>query len=66
MHATSIAERVDEAAREIAVLFIALAPLDVVLGADRANAFLYGLTFVALGVILFVGALIHERRHISD
>lgn len=55
-------ERIEEAAREIATLFVALAPLDVVLGADRPHAFTYGLIFVAVGVILFILTLLTERN----
>jgi hypothetical protein len=55
-------ERIEEAFREIAVLFVALAPLDVVLGADRPDAVRNGLIFVATGVILFVVALLSERK----
>jgi uncharacterized MAPEG superfamily protein len=55
-------ERIEEAAREIATLFIALAPLDVVLGADRPYAFTYALIFVAVGVIFFVLTLFSERH----
>jgi hypothetical protein len=50
------------AAREIATLFIALAPLDVVLGPDRPYAFTYALIFEAVGVILFVLTLFSERH----
>ena len=57
-------ERIEDAMREIAVLFVALAPLDVVLGASRPRAFTYGLIFVAIGVILFAWALFIERRRL--
>ena len=40
-------ERIEEALREVAILFVALAPLDVALGADRRNGFAYGLIFMA-------------------
>jgi hypothetical protein len=55
-------ERIEEAFREIAVLFIALAPLDVALGAHGLEAVVTGLIFVGIGIILFAGALINERR----
>ena len=55
-------ERVEEAVREIAVLFIALAPLDVALGADASGAVTVGLIFVGIGVILFAWTLLNERR----
>jgi len=54
--------RVEEAVREIATLFIALAPLDVVLGSDKPDAIRNGLIFAIIGVILFVLALVSERR----
>ena len=59
---TSTIQRIEDALREIAVLFIALAPLDVVLGEHRANAVRDGLIFVTGGLILFVIALRMERR----
>ena len=55
-------ERIEEAAREVATLFVALAPLDVALGSEKPRAFSYGLIFVSIGVILFVVPLLHERR----
>ena len=57
-------ERIEEAAREIATLFIALAPLDVVLGADRPHAFRNGLIFVGMGVSFFVLTLINEGKRL--
>lgn len=55
-------ERIEDAFREIAVLFIALAPLDVALGAHGLEAVATGLIFVGIGIILFAGTLINERR----
>jgi hypothetical protein len=57
--------RVEEALREIAVLFIALAPLDVFLGEDPAHAAANGFAFVTLGLSLFVAALYVERRRLN-
>ena len=57
-----VVERIEDAVREVATLFVALAPLDVVLSADRPHAFSYGLIFVAVGVVLFVLTLLNERR----
>ena len=54
-------ERIEDALREISVLFIALARLDVFLGDDRVDAVRNGLIFVAAGIILFVLALRMER-----
>ena len=57
-------ERFEDALREIATLFVALAPLDVALGARGPHAIIYGLIFVTGGVILFMWALYIERiRH---
>ena len=53
-------ERVEEAVREVATLFVALAPLDVVLGAEQPRAFGYGLIFMGIGVTLFLLALYSE------
>ena len=58
-------ERVEEASREIAILFIALAPLDVFLGEDPAHAAANGFVFVALGASLFVAALYAERKRLN-
>jgi hypothetical protein len=57
-------ERIEEALREVAILFVPLAPLDVALGAERSQGFTYGLIFVAGGVILFVLVLLVERRRL--
>jgi hypothetical protein len=59
-------ERVEDAVREIAVLFVALAPLDVALGAERPHAIAYGLIFVAVGVMLFLWTLFNEWRRKRD
>ena len=55
-------KRGEEALREIATLFIALAPLDVVLGADRPHALRNSLIFVIIGVILLAVAFHLEGR----
>jgi hypothetical protein len=47
------AERIEDALREIAVLFIALAPLDVFLGEGTVYAVRNGLIFVAVGLMIF-------------
>ena len=62
METRSIAERVEDALREVTILFVALAPLDVALGSREPHAFTFGLISVAGGVILFVLALLLERR----
>jgi hypothetical protein len=58
----AIAERIEDAIREVGTLLVALAPLDMAFGADRTNALSYGLIFEAVGVSLFVLALFIERR----
>ena len=58
----TVIERIEDGLREVATLFVALAPLDVVLGAERPHAFSYGLIFEAVGVSLFVLSLFIERR----
>ena len=57
-------ERIEEALREIAVLFIALAPLDVFLGEDRAHAVRNGFVFVGIGVFMLAVGLFVERRRL--
>jgi hypothetical protein len=56
-----VAERVEDAIREIGVLLIAFAPLDVALNRHVGGDFTYLLLFLGLGEFLFVGALILER-----
>ena len=55
-------ERIEDLAREVATLFLALAPIDVVLGAERPHSFSYGLILVAVGVVLFLLTLLTERN----
>jgi hypothetical protein len=62
---TKIAERIEEALREIAVLFIALAPLDVFLAEGTARAVRNGLIFVGVGLMIFVLTLFVERKRSS-
>ena len=59
-----VISRIEDALREIAVLFMALAPLDVVLASDRPHAIRGGLIFVGIGVGLFVLVLNSERKRI--
>ena len=56
--------RIEDAFREIAVLFMALAPLDVVLGSDRPHAFRNGLILVGIGAGLFILVLSSERKRL--
>jgi hypothetical protein len=62
LSAKTIAERIEDAIREVATLLVALAPLDMAFAADRTNALSYGLIFEAIGVSLFVLALFIERQ----
>jgi hypothetical protein len=59
-------KRIEEALREIAVLFIALAALDVFLGEDPERALGNGLAFVVLGLFLFALAVYIERRRCGE
>jgi uncharacterized membrane protein YgdD (TMEM256/DUF423 family) len=59
---TKSIERIEEAVREIAILFIALAPLDVFLSASHSETLRNGLIFVIVGVMMFTGALFTERK----
>jgi hypothetical protein len=61
--AKAVAERIEDAIREVGTLLVALAPLDMAFGADRAHALRYGLIFEVIGVSLFLFALFLERRH---
>ena len=62
MDSRTVIERMEDALREVATLFIALAPLDVALGPREPHTFTFGLIFVTGGVILFVLALLLEWR----
>jgi hypothetical protein len=62
--AKAVAERIEDAIREVGTLLVALAPLDMAFGADRANALGYGLTFEGIGVSLFLFALFIERQRL--
>ncbi|MDD5304148.1 MAG: hypothetical protein PHS14_13690 [Elusimicrobia bacterium] len=55
-------ERIEDGQREVGVLLIAFAPLDVALNRHSPGNFNYLLLFLGLGAFLFVGALIQERR----
>jgi hypothetical protein len=58
---TRVAERIEEAVREIGVLLIAFAPLEGTFSTSpRAGISL--LLFLAFGLLLFGGALLNERR----
>jgi len=60
----SVAERIEDGMREVGTLLIAFAPLDAALSEGRANGgvLLFLLLLLALGALLFVGALLLERR----
>ena len=64
--ANRIAERIEEAVREVATLFIALAPLDVILGGGATHGYRDGLIFIAIGVFLFIVVLITEDRRSNE
>jgi|SRR5579859_1050045 len=61
---TTVAERIEDALREIGVLLIAFAPLDAVLAEPGRIARL--LLFSCLGIFLFIAAVLLERRRARD
>jgi hypothetical protein len=60
-----LADRILEAMREIGVLILAFAPLDVALGPSPHSARTL-LIFLGLGFFLFAGSLVFEWRHGDD
>lgn len=58
----SIAERIEEGLREVGVLLIAFAPLDVALNHRQPGNLTFLSLFFGLGISLFAWALILERR----
>lgn len=58
----SAGERIEDAMREIGTLLIAFAPLDAALSERREHVVVFLLLFLGLGALLFIGALILERR----
>ena len=57
----TVEERIVEAMREVGVLLVAFAPLDAAFsGGPRALSWL--LLFLSFGLLLFVGALVLERK----
>jgi len=57
----SIAERIEDAMREVGTLLIAFAPLDAALSEGRMPTAAFLLLFLGLGLTLFVGALLIEK-----
>ena len=62
----SAAERIEDVLREIGVLLIAFAPLDVALNHHQEGDKNFLLLFLGLGTSLFTGALILEKRRGKD
>jgi hypothetical protein len=58
----SAGERIEDALREIGTLLIAFAPLDAALTERREHVAVFLLLFLGLGALLFIGALVLERR----
>ena len=58
----SAGERIEDAMREIGTLLIAFAPLDAALTERREHVAVFLLLFLGLGALLFIGALVLERR----
>ena len=54
-------ERLEEAIREIAILFIALSPLDMSVNAENPRALRWLVILLGVGVTLFMSALALER-----
>ncbi|MFI5361523.1 MAG: hypothetical protein ACHQ49_06095 [Elusimicrobiota bacterium] len=61
-----VGERIEDAMREVGVLLIAFAPLDVALNRHSEGDLSYLLLFLGFGTALFVGALILERKRCRD
>ncbi len=59
-------DRILEGMREIAVLFLAFAPLDVALNRSSGSSTSSLLLFVILGLFFFAGALIIEWSRTDD
>ena len=65
--AKRLAERVQEGMREVGVLFLAFAPLDVALSPEPVRDSVgVLLLFVSLGALFFGGALVFEWRRQDD
>ncbi len=62
----TIGERIEDAMREVGVLLIAFAPLDVALNHHQAGDLNFLLLFLGLGAALFTGALLLEGRRGKD
>jgi hypothetical protein len=58
----SAGERIEDGMREIGTLLIAFAPLDAALTECREHVAVFLLLFLGLGALLFIGALVLERR----
>ena len=58
----SAGERIEDAMREVGTLLIAFAPLDAGLSERKEHIVGFLLLFLGLGALLFVGALVLERR----
>jgi hypothetical protein len=57
--------RIEEALREMGLLFMTFAPLDGAINADRPTVGFWALTFLALGVIVFMIGVTIERRRLN-
>ena len=55
-------ERVEDAFREIGTLVITFAPIDATFATDRRGLLRETLTLLAIGVLLFAGAVAMEWR----
>jgi hypothetical protein len=58
----SALDRIEEALREIGVLIVALTPLDAAFTPENRDLRQRALSFVLIGILFFVAALLMERR----
>jgi hypothetical protein len=57
-----VAKHIADALREIGILLIAFAPLDITLSSSQLNPGRYLLIFLPAGILLFVGGVALEGR----
>ena len=61
-YGTTVRERIEQGMREVGILLITFGPLDVALAHGDRTATRYLLFFLALGLALFVTAIVAEQR----
>jgi len=60
--APSVRERIEDAMREIGTLVVAFAPLEAAFARESDDRLATTLILLTYGIVLFVGALLFERR----